>query len=102
MTKRLLTLALFALFLACNEEVEKEKIIQQEIANAVKVYEQKKLDACRTAALDSANRIVDSIILARNTQVDTLLFVGKPVKPTKPILKSPLDTTPVVPILPKN
>jgi hypothetical protein len=46
--------------------------------------------------------LVDSMIVARNTQVDTALFSGKPIKPTKPVIKSPLDTTPVVPILPKN
>jgi hypothetical protein len=92
---------LLSTLIACDAEAEKRQLIEQEINNSVTSHREKKLRECRVAALDSANKIVDSIILARNTQIDTSLFTGKPVKPTKPIIKSPLDTTPVVPILPK-
>lgn len=87
---------------ACKNQESKQGLIDLEVRNAVESFSFKQRLKCQTTALDSANKLVDSMIVARNTLVDTSLFAGKPVKPTKPVIKSPLDTTPVVPILPKN
>lgn len=87
--------------MACNDSQEKQALIEQEIKNAVEAFRQKKLRECYVAAYDSANKLADSIILVRNAVTDTSLFTGKPTRPTKPIIKSPLDTTPVEPLFKK-
>ena len=102
MKKTILLFVLFISLFACKKEENKQQLIDQEVRNAVESFRFKQRTQCQTAALDSANKIVDSMIVAKNTLVDTSLFSGKPVKPVKPLIKSALDTTPVVPILPKN
>ena len=102
MKKTTLLLLLLSPLFGCKKEENKQQLIDQEIRNAVESFRLKQRTQCQTAALDSANKIVDSLIVAKNTLVDTSLFAGKPVKPVKPLIKSALDTTPVVPILPKN
>jgi hypothetical protein len=88
-------------FTACNNQAEmKENLILQEVKDNIEKYKVKKRMECISAALDSANRITDSIILMKMSAIDTNLL-KRPKKPIKPILKSPLDTTPVQPILQK-
>jgi hypothetical protein len=88
-------------FTACNNEaVQREAFIQQEVKSMVEKYKVKKRLECIAAALDSANRITDSIILVKMSAVDTNLL-KRPARPIKPIIKSLLDTTPVQPILQK-
>ncbi len=102
MKKATLSLILIAFLFACKKNENKQGLIDQEVQSAVQSFRFKQRTQCEAAALDSANKLVDSLIIARNTVVDTSVFAGKPVKPTKPVFKSALDTTPVVPILPKN
>jgi hypothetical protein len=102
MKKITLVFAVISLLVACKKDDNKQQLVDQEVRSAVESFRFKQRTKCQIAALDSANKLVDSMIVARNTQVDTALFSGKPVKPVKPVIKSPLDTTPVVPILPKN
>ncbi|MDZ7876026.1 MAG: hypothetical protein U5L45_00065 [Saprospiraceae bacterium] len=102
MKKASLFLILIYFFFSCKKDEGKQQLIDQEVRNAVESFRLKQRTQCQLAALDSANKLVDSIIVVRNTQVDTSIFAGKPIKPPKPIIKSALDTTPVVPILPKN
>jgi hypothetical protein len=102
MKKGTLLLVFISILTSCKKDEGKQQLIDQEVRSAVESFRFKQRAKCQTTALDSANRLVDSMIVARNTQVDTSLFSGKPVKPAKPIIKSALDTTPVVPILPKN
>ena len=102
MKKTTLLFVLLTSLFACKKEENKQQLIDLEVRNAVESFRLKQRTQCQTAALDSANKIVDSIIVAKNTLVDTSLFAGKPIKPVKPLIKSALDTTPVVPILQKN
>jgi hypothetical protein len=102
MKKATRCLLFFALLTACKKNEDKQQLIDQEVKNAVESFRFKQRTQCQTVALDSANKLVDSMIVARNTVVDTSIFAGKPVKPVKPVIKSALDTTPVAPILPKN
>lgn len=96
------TLSMCVILFACKKDNKKQDLIDQEVHNAVESFRQKKLNECRMMVLDSANKLADSIVLVRNTVVDTALINGKPEKPTKPIIKSPLDTTPVSPLFKKN
>lgn len=90
------------LIIACTDKAKlKQQMIEQEVNAAVESYRMKRYKECMTAITDSANRIVDSLIVAKMTAVDTSSLTGRPQKPQKPIIKSPLDTTPVKPILPK-
>ena len=90
-------------FTACgNEEKRKQEAIDQEVKIAVESYRNKRVKECMTALLDSANKITDSLIVLKMTAYDTSSLLAKPMKPVKPIIKSPLDTTPVKPIIPKN
>ncbi len=88
---------------ACeNESKRKQKLIDEEVKATVESYRNKRYMECMTAIADSANKLVDSLIVVKMTAGDTSIMMGKPVKPIKPVFKSPLDTTPVQPIIPKN
>lgn len=94
-------MCLAVIFLGCTDKEKiRESLIETEISARLKAFETKRYNECLTAALDSANRIADSIILVKMTAGDSSALSGKPIKPIKPIIKSPLDTTPVVPIVP--
>ena len=80
---------------------KKHIFIDQEVKSAIESFCQRKLNECRAMVIDSANELADSIILARNTVVDTALVNNKSKKPTKPVIKSALDTTPVEPLFKK-
>ena len=96
-----LCVSILLLLAACKDDSQKQQLIDQEVQSVVESFRQKKLNECRAAVLDSANKLADSIVLVRNTVVDTALINGKPKKPTKPVIKSPLDTTPVEPLFKK-
>jgi DNA gyrase/topoisomerase IV subunit B len=88
---------------ACeNESKRKQKLIDEEVKAAVESYRNRKIRECMAVIADSANTLVDSLIIVKMTAMDTSAMFGKPVKPIKPVFKSPLDTTPVEPIIPKN
>jgi predicted DNA-binding protein (UPF0278 family) len=93
-----LSLSILSVLVACKDDKQKQQLIDQEVKNAIESFRQKKTLECRAMVLDSANKLADSIVLVRNTVVDTALVNGKPKKPTKPVIKSSLDTTPVEPL----
>jgi F0F1-type ATP synthase delta subunit len=98
---------LFSLFIVCftscsTDQKKKQEMIDSEIKNALDSYRQRRRMECLTGITDSANRIVDSLIRIKMTAYDTAMLSRKPLKPIKPIIKSPLDTTDVVPLVPKN
>jgi hypothetical protein len=91
---------LFSL-LACNDNVKlREAFIQEQIQLGLEKRTSDRRKECIMAAMDSASRIADSLVTAKMTAVDTSIL-RRPAKPIKPIIKSPLDTMPVQPILPK-
>lgn len=97
----LISIVLISLIACTDTDKRKQEMIDQEVKAAVESYKAKRYKECMSAVIDSANRIVDSLIVVKMTAVDTSLLNGRPRKPIKPIIKSPLDTTPVKPILPK-
>jgi thiamine biosynthesis lipoprotein ApbE len=97
---------IFMLLVLCStscgdDQKKKQEMIDTEVANALNSYRQRRKIECLTSVTDSANRIVDSLIRIKMTAYDTSLLSRKPQKPVKPVIKSPLDTTDVVPLLPK-
>jgi hypothetical protein len=88
--------------ISCGEnQKKKQEMIDSEVKNALDSYSQRRRKECLTGITDSANRIVDSLIRMKMTAYDTAAFSRKPLKPIKPVIKSPLDTTDVVPLVPK-
>ena len=87
---------------SCGTETKKKQdIIDEEVKANVENYRQKRLKEYSATILEKANKIADSLILIKNTVIDTGQLTKKPLKPVKPNIKSALDTTPVVPLLPK-
>jgi putative N-acetylmannosamine-6-phosphate epimerase len=95
------TFLLFITLLACNDNAKmREVYIQEQIKLGIEKRIAEKRMECITAVMDSASRLADSIVTAKMTAMDTSML-RRPQRPTKPIIKSSLDTTPVQPILPK-
>lgn len=98
---------LFLLFAVCftscgDDKKKKQEMIDSEVKNALDSYRQRRRMECLTGVTDSANRLVDSLVRIKMTAYDTAMLSRKPLKPIKPIIKSPLDTTDVVPLVPKE
>lgn len=88
---------------ACDNSTKmKQQLIDAQVKETIESYKKRRYEECMTAIIDSANIIADSLIVLKMTAMDSSLLMGKPVKPPKPVFKSPLDTTPVKPIIPKN
>ena len=89
-------------FTSCGDDKKKkQEMINSEIKQALDSYRQRRRTECLTGITDSANRIVDSLIRIKMTAYDTSMLSRKPIKPIKPVIKSSLDTTDVVPLVPK-
>jgi ABC-type uncharacterized transport system auxiliary subunit len=101
-SKAFLIAALLVFLAACKGEDKKKQFIEQEIKAAVDAYRLRRIKECQVAAFEKANMMADSIIRVKYTSGDSLALIGKPVKPDKIKVKSPLDTTPVQPLLPKQ
>jgi F0F1-type ATP synthase delta subunit len=98
----ILFLLLIFCFTSCGDDKKKkQEMIDSEVKNALDSYRQRRRMECLTGITDSANRIVDSLIRIKMTAYDTAMLSRKPLKPVKPVIKSPLDTTDVVPLVPK-
>ncbi len=97
--------SLFSIILLtnCNSEAEQRKAyVEKEIKRRVEDYKNQRDSDCRVTALDLANRQVDSILLTEAKRADSLTRTPLPARPTRPNVKSALDTMPVKPILPKD
>ncbi len=93
---------LFFFMTACKEDKSKEKaFVEREVARKVAEYRQQREAECRAQALERANILADSIIFAE-AKGDSFNMMPRPLRPTRPIIKSPLDSTEVQPLLPKN
>ncbi len=97
-TRILLILISAILFSQCTSEKTKKERIETEVKMKLDEIIAKKHLECLALARDSADRIVDSLIFSQNLALDSSKNFIKPIKPLKPILKSKLDTTDVVPI----
>lgn len=100
MKKLVLGLFLGMFWSACKDDTAaRQARINAEIEALVDNYRKVREAECYQAALDSADRLVDSLILAEARGLDTAALQARPQKPPKVVLKSVLDTLPVQPIL---
>lgn len=87
---------------SCTEDKSEEKaFVAREVARRVADYRLQREAECRAAALERANILADSIIFAE-AKSDTLGIMPRPARPIRPVIKSPLDSIAVEPLLPKN
>jgi hypothetical protein len=88
-------------FAACApapQNPEKLVLVQKEIATQLQTYRAKRMRECYEVALERANVLADSTILAlARAPQDTFLHNNQ--KPTRPKVQSTLDTTPVRPLI---
>lgn len=85
-----------------KDDTDRRAFIEREIWYRVETRRAQKESECRLVALEKANKIVDSLLIAQNALRDANLSVQKPQKPTKIDIKSDIDTLPVVPLIPKK
>jgi hypothetical protein len=97
----ILLLVVFCFASCGDDKKKKQEMINSEIKQALDSYRNRRRKECLTGITDSANSIVDSLIRTKMTAYDTSMLSRKPLKPIKPVIKSPLDTTDVVPLVPK-
>jgi hypothetical protein len=93
---------LFFFTTSCKEDKSQEKaFVMREVARKVAEYRLQREAECRNAALERANILADSIIFAE-AKGDSAGIMPRPARPVRPVIKSPLDSTEVQPLLPKN
>ncbi len=92
--------------LACEEEISEEAkaaLIAAEVQKRVVALTESKYDRCMNELYESANTIVDSILIARAKMEKNT--IKKPSKPNKPEAPAPLklrDSTAIKPLLPSR
>ena len=80
-----------------NSSIEEQ--IEQKIAEELKVYKKIKKRRCREKVLKRAHALVDSSLIARaklSKMNDTLMKPPKPIKPVKPEIITPPDSTEIL------
>lgn len=93
---------LFFFIISCKDNKRAESdFVVREVARKVAEYRLQREAECRAIALERANILADSIIFAE-AKGDTTGIMPRPMRPTRPTLKSPLDSVEVQPLLPKN
>ena len=100
----LTTAILFILLFTAFQDVEmmtKEQFIQMHLNEKFQKYKRDNERKCRKKAIEQATQIVDSILIsqARNIRIDTVQRPPKPIKPNRPNILSPNDTTPIRPVI---
>lgn len=88
----------------CQKEaqIDRKTFIQQKVEERLADHRKIRIAACRDRYLQDATKLVDSLLIERaRMEKDTIGKPPKPVKPTRPHLLSPLDSTPVKPLFEK-
>lgn len=96
-------LFLICLFFFCNACHDKEALRQAMIEKIVKEkvdsYKRKKTTTCNKTILEEAVEIADSIMIHTALhQVDTSSEITRPIKPVRPDILLPVDTSPIRPL----
>ncbi len=96
----LATLLLFSF----QEVPTKQQLMREEVDRKLVDFRKKQTAKCRQKILTRAGELVDSTLIARAKQ-NAREIVPKPeipLRPGRPEVKLPKDTTPIVPILPEE
>ena len=92
-------LLLCSLF-ACHDKVAlKQALMDETILQKVASHQRKKIKACKEEAMREALIIADSVMIKLAlSKVDTSGQGNRPIKPARPELDLPVDTTPIKPL----
>lgn len=86
-----------------TKEAEIQALIDARVTEKVERFRRIRFAKCRESILERASELADSIILATaiNTViVDSISRPTPPDRPVRPAIKTPIDTSPVTPLLP--
>lgn len=85
---------------ACHDkEALKDTLIEETVKNKVESFKRKKISTCTEEVINAALILADSLMiqLALN-KVDTNSQIKRPIKPARPAIDLPVDTTPIKPL----
>ncbi len=86
-----------------SKEAEVQALIDTKVTEKVEKFRKEQMAKCRERILNRASELADSIILAtaiNRTIIDSISRPIPPDRPTRPIVRPPIDTTPVSPFFP--
>ena len=86
-----------------SKEAEIQALIDAKVEEKIDKYRQRNLKKCRDRILERASELADSIILSTAINTAIIDSVSRPVppeRPDRPVVRSPIDTTPVAPLFP--
>ena len=90
---------LLFLFACHDKEALKKALIEKTIKEKVTSFEAKKRATCMREALKEALEVADSVMIQLAlSKVDTSGKENRPIKPIRPNLDLPVDTTPIKPL----
>lgn len=88
-----------ALYACHDKEALKQALIDKTVEERVANHKRKKIATCKEEAITEALEIADSVMIKLAlSKVDTSGQGNRPVKPTRPKLNLPVDTTPIKPL----
>ena len=89
-----------ASLLACHDKAAlKQALIEKTVKDKVTNHQKKKKATCKKEALAEALVIADSVMIQLAlSKMDTNGIGNRPVKPARPELNLPVDTTPIKPL----
>jgi len=85
---------------ACHDkEALQQALIEKTVEEKVANHQKKKKATCKREALAEALEIADSVMIKLAlSKVDTSGQGNRPIKPARPVLDLPVDTTPIKPL----
>jgi len=94
-----LSILLISLSACHDKEALKQALIEQTVKEKIANHQKKKTTTCRKEALAEALVIADSVMIQLAlSNVDTSGKGNRPIKPARPELDLPVDTTPIKPL----
>ena len=88
------------LLMSCEErdEAAVQALIAENIEQNLAQFQARQLARCHQEAMDEALLLADSLVLAMAMRPTDTSRLVKPVKPQKPMVKLPVDDTPLAPL----
>jgi len=90
----------FIIFSAFQKESPKDRI-EEEVNKKVEKYRDLEMKRCRKKMFERAGLMADSLLMARSRSkaIDTLVKPPIPIRPNRPEVLYPKDSTPLAPFL---
>ena len=85
--------------IACHDkEALKQAMIEKIVKERIENHQKIRIANCEKEALEKAEAIADSLLIQAALTMDTTSRINRPIKPTRPNVHLPLDTTPIKPL----